>query len=206
MMRYRKSSINPPSQISPPFHGKKVNKGRYTLGDKLQQHVAATRCSDKSLRVYWRIFVKIFVAATEFCRHNKSHRFSLIWFFATCCRDKILSRRLRFSQKFSSTHEAICHCDVSSHLVAANSHPTCTHGVICRRDVLLQLVSWCVPTLSPLSIKPRLHSPNYSSVINDKLYDFHTIMSDRKFFVSTVFHSLPEPFSVRYDFLRRKHK
>ena len=26
-------------------------KGRYTLGDKLQQHVAATRCSDKSLRV-----------------------------------------------------------------------------------------------------------------------------------------------------------
>ena len=41
-------------------------KGRYTLGDKLQQLVAATRCSDKSLRVYWRIFVKIFVAATEF--------------------------------------------------------------------------------------------------------------------------------------------
>ena len=42
-------------------------KGRYTLGDKLQQHVAATRCSDKSLRrVYWRIFVKIFLAATEF--------------------------------------------------------------------------------------------------------------------------------------------
>ena len=26
-------------------------KGRYTPGDKLQQHVAATRCSDKSLRV-----------------------------------------------------------------------------------------------------------------------------------------------------------
>ena len=40
--------------------------GRYTLGNKLQQHVAATRCSDKSLRVYRRIFVKIFVAATEF--------------------------------------------------------------------------------------------------------------------------------------------
>ena len=40
-------------------------KGRYTLGNKLQQHVAATRCSDKSLRVYWRIFVKIFVAATS---------------------------------------------------------------------------------------------------------------------------------------------
>ena len=37
-----------------------------TLGNKLQQDVAATLCSDKSLRVYWRIFVKIFVAATEF--------------------------------------------------------------------------------------------------------------------------------------------
>ena len=36
------------------------------LGNKLQQHVAAILCSDKSLRVYWRIFVKIFVAATEF--------------------------------------------------------------------------------------------------------------------------------------------
>ena len=43
-----------------------MRKGRYTLGDKLQQHVAATRCSDKSLRVYCRIFVKIVVAATEF--------------------------------------------------------------------------------------------------------------------------------------------
>ena len=53
-------------------------KGWYTLGDKFQQHVEATHCSDKSLRVYWRIFVKIFVAATEFCRRNKSHRFSLI--------------------------------------------------------------------------------------------------------------------------------
>ena len=36
-----------------------------SLRDKLQQHVAATRCSDKSLGVYWRIFVKIFVAATS---------------------------------------------------------------------------------------------------------------------------------------------
>ena len=113
----------------------------YKPGGKLQQHVAATRCSDKSLRVYWRIFVKIFVAATEFCRRNKSHRFSLIWFFATCCSDKILLRRQRFLQKFSCTHEAICRRDVSPHLVAATSRPTCPHGVICRCDVLLQLVA-----------------------------------------------------------------
>ena len=38
--------------------------------------------SDRSqrhpLRVYWRICVKIFVSPTEFCRHNKSHKFCLI--------------------------------------------------------------------------------------------------------------------------------
>ena len=101
--------------------------------------------SDKSLRAYWRIFVKIFVAAKEFCRRNKSHKFSLIWFFATCCSDKILLRRQRFSQNFC-THEAICRCDVSPHCVAATSSPTCSHGMICRRDVLLQLVAKCVPT------------------------------------------------------------
>ena len=36
---------------------------------------------------------------------------------------------------------ATCRCDVSPHLVAATSRPTCTHGVICRRDVLQQLVA-----------------------------------------------------------------
>ena len=50
----------------------------------------ATHGSDKSLRVYWRIFVKIFVSATEFCRRNKSHKFRLISLsFAEaslCCR------------------------------------------------------------------------------------------------------------------------
>ena len=69
-------------------------KGRYTIGDKLQQHVAATRCSDKSLRVYWRNLWKSlslqqnFVAATS--------RTDSVWFdflrlvAATkfCCGDK----------------------------------------------------------------------------------------------------------------------
>ena len=31
-------------------------------------------CSNKSLRVYWRNFVKILVFATEFCRRDKSHK------------------------------------------------------------------------------------------------------------------------------------
>ena len=94
-----------------------------------KRQVAATRWGDTSQRqiasCVLENFEKMFVAATEFCRRNKSHRFSLIWFFATYCSDKVLSRRQRFSQKFSSTHEAICRCDVSPHLVAATSHPTC---------------------------------------------------------------------------------
>ena len=44
----------------------------------MQKHVAATHRSDKSLRVYCRNFVKIFVSATEFCRRDKSHKFCLI--------------------------------------------------------------------------------------------------------------------------------
>ena len=41
------------------------------------------------------------------------------------------------------------------HLVAATSHLTCTHGVICHRDVLLQLVAWCVPTFN-VQMSPSL--------------------------------------------------
>ena len=113
----------------------------YTLGDMSLQHFAAinhtvctgraiscvTRRSDKPLGAYsvWWISVQIFVSATEFCRLNKSHKFSLIWFFATCCRDKIMSRRQRFSQKFSSTDRAICRSDVSSQRVAGTCRLVC---------------------------------------------------------------------------------
>ena len=81
---------------------------------------------DVSLCVYWRIFMKIFVSATECCRRNKSHKFCLIWFFATCCCDKILLRRQRFSQKFFSTHKPICHCDWSLPHVATTCRLVCT--------------------------------------------------------------------------------
>ena len=37
-----------------------------------------------------------------------------------------LLRRQRFSQKFSSTHEAICRCDVSLQRVAATCRQVCT--------------------------------------------------------------------------------
>ena len=52
----------------------KVCKGRYTLGDKLQQPVVATRRIDKSVHVYGRISVKIFVSSREFCRSNMSQK------------------------------------------------------------------------------------------------------------------------------------
>ena len=66
---------------------------------------------DKSFRVCWRIFVKIFVASTEFCRPNKSHKLSLIWLFTTSSNDKILTKILTKILLY-------------------------TQGVICRRDVL----------------------------------------------------------------------
>ena len=69
-------------------------KGRYTLGDKLQQHVAVTHCSEKSLRVYWKICVKISVSATEFvaatcCKKSNQTEFvRLVAATKFCCRDK----------------------------------------------------------------------------------------------------------------------
>ena len=50
------------------------SRANQQLQVKLPQHVAATPRSNKSLRVYWRNFVKIFVFATEFCRRDKSHK------------------------------------------------------------------------------------------------------------------------------------
>ena len=99
---------------------------RYTLGDKLQQHVATTRRSDKSLCVYWRICVKMFVSATEFCRSNMLQKIKSDRIYATCRGDKILLQRQRFSQNLSSTLEAIGHCDVSPQHVSATSRRTCT--------------------------------------------------------------------------------
>lgn len=88
-----------------------------------QQHIAATdhimrtgRATSYSITlqrqiascfIYWRVFVKIFVSATGFCNRNKAHKFCLIWFSVTCCGDKIMLQRRRFSQNSSSRHEAI---------------------------------------------------------------------------------------------------
>ena len=101
------------------------------------RHVVATNRFECTGEFLWKSLSlqQNFVAAKS--------RTNSVWFyfFRTCCSDKTLLRRQRFSQKFSSTLEAICRYDVSPHRVAATSRPTCTHEVIFRRDVLLQLVS-----------------------------------------------------------------
>ena len=66
--------------------------------------------------------------------------------YATCRGDKILLQRQRFSQNLSTIHEVIDRCDVSPRHVAATSRRTCTHGVICHRNMLLQLVAGPVQT------------------------------------------------------------
>ena len=86
--------------------------GPRVVGTGTRQQVAAT-CRGNTLQrqiasCLLENFCENLCRCNRICRRNKSHRFSLIWIFATCCSDKILSRRQRFSQKFSSTHEAIC--------------------------------------------------------------------------------------------------
>ena len=53
---------------------------------------------------------------------------------------KIFPKMLQYTRS-----NIMCRYDVWPHRVAATSRPTCSHGVICHRDVLLQLVAWCVP-------------------------------------------------------------
>ena len=92
-----------------------------SCSNMLRRHIATNRfvCTGE---VLWKSLPlqQNFVAAC-----NKSHKFCQIWFFATCCCDKILLQRQRFSQNFSSTHEAICP-------FANVSGPSCISSQTCR--------------------------------------------------------------------------
>ena len=103
----------------------------------LMRHVAATNRFECTENFFWKSLSLQQNIVAAISRTNS------VWFyfFLACCSEIILLRRQRFSQKFSSTLTAICCCDVSPHRVAATSRPTCTHEVIYRHDVLLQLVS-----------------------------------------------------------------
>ena len=64
--------------------------------------------------------MKIFVAATEFCRRNKSHIYIFLRLVAAtkfCHTDKHFH-----TEKVSNTYEAICRCEVLLHLVARPVH------------------------------------------------------------------------------------
>ena len=136
-MKLRVKELHPPmledhTKLSQPvkrlsYFLKQCIKGLYT-----RQQVAATCRSEtlqRQITCVLEKFVKIFVAAKS----------DLI--FCDLSQRQNLMQRQRFSQKFSSTQEVICCCDVSPHLVAATRRPTCSHGVICRRNVLQQLVA-----------------------------------------------------------------
>ena len=100
----------------------------YRSGEKLLKQ-AARQSQQQIALCEERIFVKIFASATEFyC--NKSHKFSLIRLCETCCPNKILLKRQRFSQKFSRTNkrnlslqcvEAKCCCNLSVSIIIIKS-------------------------------------------------------------------------------------
>jgi len=83
------------------------------------------KCSDKSLCVYWGIFVKILSPQDNF-PHSKSHKF--------CHSDLILGDLLQGQNSIAETdlhknspvHEAICHGNLLSQCAAANCCQVCS--------------------------------------------------------------------------------
>ena len=85
-------------------------KGRATsCSNTVRQHVAATNRFECTGEFLWKSLSpqQSFVAATS------QKKIKSDWICATFCGDKILLQRQRFSQKFSSTLQAICRYDVS---------------------------------------------------------------------------------------------
>ena len=88
--------------------------------------VAATRCGDdKSLRVYWRILSPKKVA-------RKQIRLNLCDLLPT--KTKICTWIHQHTRSDLSPRRV-------TQLVAASYRPTCTHGVICRREALQRRVA-----------------------------------------------------------------
>ena len=90
----------------------------YRSGDNL---LGATLRGDKSLHVCWFIHVQIFVLAG-----NKSHKFSLFDFVRLVAATEFCCGRTNIFTKISSTHGAICRCDVSAQRVATTCHLVCS--------------------------------------------------------------------------------
>ena len=113
-------------------------------GDKLLQHVAATdhsactgratSCSNKVRRhvaatnrfvctgeLLWNLCLRNRIWSLQQVAKNQ-----IILNLCDVLRRQILWQRQRFSQKFSSTHEAICRCNVLPRHVAATCRLVCT--------------------------------------------------------------------------------
>ena len=82
----------------------------YRLHDELQEHVAVTHQRDKSLCVYRRIFVIIFVSATSCKKHNQTESVQLFAATKFCCRDKDFHKNYPVHAK--QFIAAMCHCDM----------------------------------------------------------------------------------------------
>ena len=95
--------------------------------------------SNKSLCVYLRISAKIFVSATEFCCRKMLHKFNLI--------DSV---RLDAIAKFCCGDKNFCK--------NSSVHTKWFVAATCCRDLLLQLVAGCVPSLRSLSAVFEKHS------------------------------------------------
>ena len=118
-------------------------KGRYTLGNKLQQLVATTCRRDKSLRVYRRFFCENhYLCISWILSQQHVAKNQIRQNLCDLARQQNSVAETKILQNFSSTQEAIGHCDVSPQHVAATSRQTCTHWVICCRELLLQLVAY----------------------------------------------------------------
>ena len=132
----------------------RITKGLYTLGDKLQQHVAVTDhsvCRARATVVSetrWGDTSQQQIASCvleNFCENlfpqqnfvaAKVEKIKSDWSCATCCGDKFLLQRQRFSQKFSSANGVFCRCNVSLRPVAA----TCR---LVRTDLTLDFIWLC---------------------------------------------------------------
>ena len=85
------------------FEWRDTENQQYTLGDKLQQHVGPTRPREKSLNLYWRIFLKIFLFAKEFCQSNIVQKIKSDRICLSFRGEKILFKK-KFSQIFWAEH------------------------------------------------------------------------------------------------------
>ena len=103
-----------------------------SCSNMLRRHIAATNRSVCTGEFLWKSFSlqQNFVAATCCKKSNRTEFVRLIAATKFCCRDKDFHKFLQYTRS-----------DVSPQRVAATSRRTCAHGVISRRDLLLQLVA-----------------------------------------------------------------